>query len=494
MQAQRARRFSLLVGLMLIAVALAPPPPPAGAQEPRFDALLFTKTAAFRHDSIPAGVTAIQELATANGFTVTHTEDSTQFNDANLANYDVVIWLSTTGDVLNETRAGCVRALHPGRGRLRRRPRGRGHGVRLAVVRRPRRRLLPVASREPGGDGGRRGPGAPGHPAPAGGVGADGRALQLPDQSAGYRARARDAARVHLRPGGGRDGRRPPDRVVPGLRRRPRVLHRTRPHDRVLRRARLPPASARRDRDRVRRDARRLRRDRVVELREGRARPEHGGPVRARRRPGRARLLRRARRRRQGLPAGRAEHGRRRARRRLHRPGERPARPRAGPGVRDEQLDLPLLRRAGHAAVPGQRSGRDGVRPPAALALHAERQHAGPGVRAGAARVPDPARRVLPLVGHARLRRAGQPVPRHGRQHQPVRLERLRADRRARRTLVVGRPALARPTPTTCAASCCGSIPSRTARTPCPPGTCSRPAPSGRGRRSTRWASATRSG
>ena len=103
---QTARGLTLLAGLMLALIAVAPPPPAQAQTEPRFRALLFTKTAAFRHDSIPAGITAVQQLAAANNFVVDHTEDSTQFNDANLANYDVVIWLSTTGDVLNETEQG----------------------------------------------------------------------------------------------------------------------------------------------------------------------------------------------------------------------------------------------------------------------------------------------------------------------------------------------------------------------------------------------------
>src|SRR5688572_8975712 len=63
--------------------------------------LVFSKTAGFRHDSIPQGITAIQELGAANGFTVTATEDAAAFTDANLAQFDVVVFLSTTGDVLN---------------------------------------------------------------------------------------------------------------------------------------------------------------------------------------------------------------------------------------------------------------------------------------------------------------------------------------------------------------------------------------------------------
>lgn len=66
-----------------------------------FKALVFSKTAAFRHDSIPAGIAAIEKLGTENNFTVDTTEDAAAFTAANLAQYQVVIWLSTTGDVLN---------------------------------------------------------------------------------------------------------------------------------------------------------------------------------------------------------------------------------------------------------------------------------------------------------------------------------------------------------------------------------------------------------
>jgi cytochrome c len=68
--------------------------------------LVFSKTAGFRHDSIPNGIAAIQQLGQQNDFNVTATEDSAQFTDANLANFDVVVFLSTTGDVLNDTQQG----------------------------------------------------------------------------------------------------------------------------------------------------------------------------------------------------------------------------------------------------------------------------------------------------------------------------------------------------------------------------------------------------
>ena len=73
-------------------------------EEPRFAALVFSKSAAFRHASIPAGVAAIRELGAQHGFTVDATEDAAAFTDANLARYDVVVWLNTTGDVLDEAQ------------------------------------------------------------------------------------------------------------------------------------------------------------------------------------------------------------------------------------------------------------------------------------------------------------------------------------------------------------------------------------------------------
>ncbi|KND28195.1 ThuA domain-containing protein [Streptomyces acidiscabies] len=75
--------------------------PPAGAADAPYDVLVFSRTAGFRHDSIPAGIQMIRELGAANGFTVTATEDAAQFTAANLAQYETVVFLNTTGDVLN---------------------------------------------------------------------------------------------------------------------------------------------------------------------------------------------------------------------------------------------------------------------------------------------------------------------------------------------------------------------------------------------------------
>jgi type 1 glutamine amidotransferase len=72
----------------------------------RFRVLIFSKTAGFRHDSIPTGITTIRVLGANFGFDVDATEDGGQFTDGNLARYAVVIFLNTTGDVLNDTQQG----------------------------------------------------------------------------------------------------------------------------------------------------------------------------------------------------------------------------------------------------------------------------------------------------------------------------------------------------------------------------------------------------
>ncbi len=63
--------------------------------------LVFSKTAGFRHDSIPEGIAALKELGTPAGIQVTATEEAGQFTTNNLAKYDAVAFLSTTGDVLD---------------------------------------------------------------------------------------------------------------------------------------------------------------------------------------------------------------------------------------------------------------------------------------------------------------------------------------------------------------------------------------------------------
>jgi type 1 glutamine amidotransferase len=64
--------------------------------------LVFHKTAGFYHGSIPAGIKAIESLGEENGFIVTQTNDASVFQKKDLSLYDLIIFLNTTGDVLND--------------------------------------------------------------------------------------------------------------------------------------------------------------------------------------------------------------------------------------------------------------------------------------------------------------------------------------------------------------------------------------------------------
>ena len=82
-----------------------------------FSALIFSKTAGFRHTSIPNGIQAISELAADNGFNVDASEDSGLFTDEVLANYAVVIFLSTTETILDGgQKAAFQRFIEAGNG------------------------------------------------------------------------------------------------------------------------------------------------------------------------------------------------------------------------------------------------------------------------------------------------------------------------------------------------------------------------------------------
>ncbi|GAA4438396.1 hypothetical protein GCM10023188_33750 [Pontibacter saemangeumensis] len=63
--------------------------------------LVFSKTSGFHHQSIDAGNAALQKLAQENGFQIDTTTNAAYFQEDSLAKYAAVIFLNTTGDVLN---------------------------------------------------------------------------------------------------------------------------------------------------------------------------------------------------------------------------------------------------------------------------------------------------------------------------------------------------------------------------------------------------------
>lgn len=67
-----------------------------------FNVLVFSKTTGFRHASIEAGIAALRDLGTAHDFGVHATEDAAAFTD--LTPYQAVIFLNTSGDVLDQAQ------------------------------------------------------------------------------------------------------------------------------------------------------------------------------------------------------------------------------------------------------------------------------------------------------------------------------------------------------------------------------------------------------
>ena len=65
--------------------------------ETSFRVLVFTRTAGFRHDSIPAAAAAVRRLGRNHAFSVDTTADPRRFSARVLARYDAVVFLSTTG-------------------------------------------------------------------------------------------------------------------------------------------------------------------------------------------------------------------------------------------------------------------------------------------------------------------------------------------------------------------------------------------------------------
>ncbi|GAB3873961.1 ThuA domain-containing protein [Dactylosporangium cerinum] len=102
---RRHFRRACLATLAAVSLILPVTATPAHAAA-RFRVLVFSKTTNFYHDSIPAGIAAIQQLGTANNFEVEATTDAAAFTDANLARFDALVFNNTNstpaaGDLLN---------------------------------------------------------------------------------------------------------------------------------------------------------------------------------------------------------------------------------------------------------------------------------------------------------------------------------------------------------------------------------------------------------
>ncbi|KAG7288422.1 hypothetical protein NEMBOFW57_004772 [Staphylotrichum longicolle] len=81
-----------------------------------FKVLIFSRTVAYRHDSIPAGIRALHRLAStsasaAHQFTTDDSEDASVFNLASLSAYRVIVLLQCSGEFLDDAQLDALKGF-----------------------------------------------------------------------------------------------------------------------------------------------------------------------------------------------------------------------------------------------------------------------------------------------------------------------------------------------------------------------------------------------
>ena len=66
--------------------------------------LVYSRTTDYRHPAIESGVKALNTLASERGFKITSTEEAEMFTSEKLKNYTAVIFLNTSGVILDENQ------------------------------------------------------------------------------------------------------------------------------------------------------------------------------------------------------------------------------------------------------------------------------------------------------------------------------------------------------------------------------------------------------
>jgi cytochrome c len=111
------RLLASATAVLLLCLITAQPARAEGLEGARI--LVMSKTQGFRHASIPAGQDALLAMSREHGFSVTFTEDSSLFTDSELGHFDAVVFLNTTGDILDPAQqASFERYIGSGRGLL----------------------------------------------------------------------------------------------------------------------------------------------------------------------------------------------------------------------------------------------------------------------------------------------------------------------------------------------------------------------------------------
>lgn len=94
----------LLLGLALMIGLPASGEDTTGESKMTISLLVFSRTTGYRHASIEDGVKMLEALCAEHNYAMRHTEDPAEFTNESLAGYDVVIFLNTTKDVLDDAQ------------------------------------------------------------------------------------------------------------------------------------------------------------------------------------------------------------------------------------------------------------------------------------------------------------------------------------------------------------------------------------------------------
>lgn len=108
MKALKPLVFVLLLQIVLLSNVNA---------QKQFKALMVTTTKGWHHESLHAGVLALQELGRKNFFDVVLLENPNGFTDKYVEQFQVIIFLNTTGDIFNaEEQKVMERFIQSGKG------------------------------------------------------------------------------------------------------------------------------------------------------------------------------------------------------------------------------------------------------------------------------------------------------------------------------------------------------------------------------------------
>lgn len=87
--------------LILLLLTIFAAAPACAATAPKQEILIYSGTTGYRHDSIPAGIKAVTNLAAQRGLRVVASEDPSVFSAASLKRFRAIVLLSCTTDPKN---------------------------------------------------------------------------------------------------------------------------------------------------------------------------------------------------------------------------------------------------------------------------------------------------------------------------------------------------------------------------------------------------------